>query len=234
MPSSSEGRYETEAARQRLAAAKAQASLASQNVETTTSMEVSMKSMLEAALKNLNEATANMNAANKNKAAACSQLQIIEKEVKMATEAREEAESRWEVIDIADSDVDSPMKEAHGSKRRKVSEVLVQDAGTSCVNGLYKQISQINDGAPMYIKKGQYKGNQSATFLIWRSANKIWYICLSGVREPVTFYYADVSTTHGIFDAKPPSTGWTVNNDWKAPSPICCSGILHGLHTHKT
>ena len=82
----------------------------------------------------------------------------------------------------------SPIKEAHGSKHRKVCEVLVQDAGTSCVNGLYKQISQTNDGAPMYIKKGQYKGNQSATFLIWRSANNIWYICLSGVREPVTFY----------------------------------------------
>ena len=89
---SSEGSREIEAARKRLAAAKAQVTVASNNIEMITKM-------LEGAQ---------------------SQLVTSQKEAKEAEAMLKDAEKRWEVIDV-DSDDDSKQGNEGSNKRRKVS-----------------------------------------------------------------------------------------------------------------
>mmetsp|Transcript_17191 Transcript_17191/g.37096 ORF Transcript_17191/g.37096 Transcript_17191/m.37096 type:complete len:411 (-) Transcript_17191:162-1394(-) len=101
----SEGSREIDAAKQRLALAKAQASGSSTNMECAKVVMESAKAMMETAKKNIENAQ--------------SQLERSSKEVTEAEKLLEEAEERWGVIDI-DQEPDSPKKKSN-YKRRKVS-----------------------------------------------------------------------------------------------------------------
>jgi len=111
--SSSEGRYEIEAAKARLAAAKAQRTssekLMSCANEVTKNAEFA-----------LYRAQRGMTAAKKNEEMIQSQLDKAREEVKAAEKCLAESEKRHEVIDIDDID-DTPQKKDDSNKKRKVS-----------------------------------------------------------------------------------------------------------------
>lgn len=115
MSSSSEGRYEIEAAKHRLISAKKQASVASKNMESAKVMTSDAKSNLESAKAMMESAMAMMERAKDS-------VKSSSEEVDAAEKFLAAAEKRWEVIDIAD-DVDdsSPKKDETSDKRTKVS-----------------------------------------------------------------------------------------------------------------
>ena len=111
---SSEGRYEIEAAKLRLAAAKTQVSSAQQLVSSTREMYNNAKRTLDNAKKAMDTVTKTNNMAK-------SQLSASTNEMKEAQSRLTEAEKRWEVIEI--DDLGSPKKDDDitKNKKRKVS-----------------------------------------------------------------------------------------------------------------
>ena len=110
---SSEGRYEIEAAKLRLAAAKKQVSSAQQLASSTRDMYNDAKRTLDNAKKAMDTVTKTNNMAK-------SHLSASTNEMEEAQSRLVEAEKRWEVIEI--DDLDSPkMDDITKSKKRKVS-----------------------------------------------------------------------------------------------------------------
>ena len=107
----SEGRHEIESARQRLAAAKTQASAASKNMENARIMMENAKSLLESSTK----------------------------EVDAAKKCLLDAEKRWEVIEIDDSNDNTQENESHKKRKRKTSVVSPQEG-----NNAYSRHSRNN------------------------------------------------------------------------------------------
>ena len=113
--SSSEGRYEIEAAKARLAAAKAQRTSADKLMSCAKEVTNNAKATLE-------RAQQSMDTAKKNQEMVQSQLDKAREEVKAAEKCLAESEKRHEVIDIDDIDDDTPQKKEDSSnKKRKVS-----------------------------------------------------------------------------------------------------------------
>lgn len=117
---SSEGRYEIEAAKHRLAAAKTQVSSAETNMACAREMLLDAQKSMDAAKAMMEAAKTRMSRATKNSDTAKLQLENSKEEVTAAQTCLAEAEKRWEVIDI-DGQPDSPNPEERSSKRRKVS-----------------------------------------------------------------------------------------------------------------
>lgn len=120
---SSEGRYEIEAAKNRLIAAKTQVSSAKKNVKCA-------QAMLLDAQKTMDAAKAMMARATKNSEAAQSQLESSKEEMKAAQSGLAEAEKRWEVIDIDDGVPDSPDPEEMRSKKKRKLRKVSQSPST--------------------------------------------------------------------------------------------------------
>jgi len=197
------GRDALESARKRLTAAKSQATATYTNLASIKQMLVNAQSMSDAA----------------------------DKEVKEAQTALNEAEKKYEVIDV---DGDDPDPTEGSNKRRKVSlspqsqsnnnnnnantttgnnttatqniaaagsrtnnnvfnnssitapiitttsssTLTVEGCGLSEVNGTYTRVpAKYNfNGAPMYSKQGQWKGNTVVNVIYWKSAEKQWII----------------------------------------------------------
>jgi len=112
--SSSEGRYEIEAAKARLAAAKAQRSSADKLMSCANEVTNNAKATLE-------RAQQSMAAAKKNQEMVQLQFNKSCEEVKAAEKCLAESEKRHEVIDIDDIDDDTPQKKDDSNKKRKVS-----------------------------------------------------------------------------------------------------------------
>ena len=111
--SSSEGRYEIEAAKARLAAAKAQRTSSEKLLSCANEVTNNAKTTLE-------RAQQGMATAKKNQEMVQSQLDKARDEVKAAEKCLAESEKRHEVIDIDDID-DTPQKKDDSNKKRKVS-----------------------------------------------------------------------------------------------------------------
>ena len=117
--SSSEGRYEIEAARQRLASAKKQASAASSNMDLASKTMEAARIMMENAK---------------------SLLENSSKEVDAAKKCLLDAEKRWEVIEKIDDNNDNTQEnESHKKKKRKTSVVSPQEG-----NNAYSRHSRNN------------------------------------------------------------------------------------------
>ena len=117
---SSEGRYEIEAAKLRLAAAKKQVSSAQQLASSTRDMYNDAKKGIDNAKRTLDNAKKAMDTVTKTNNMAKSQLSASTNEMNEAQSRLAEAEKRWEVIEI--DDLDSPkMDDITKSKKRKVS-----------------------------------------------------------------------------------------------------------------
>ena len=116
--SSSEGRYEIEAARQRLASAKKQASAASSNMDLASKTMEAARIMMENAK---------------------SLLENSSKEVDAAKKCLLDEEKRWEVIEIDDSNDNTQENESHKKRKRKTSVVSPQEG-----NNAYSRHSRNN------------------------------------------------------------------------------------------
>ena len=221
----SEGSRGIEAARKRLAAAKAQISVPSKNMEAVKVMMENAKAMSAAA----------------------------EKEGKEAEAMLKDAEKRWEVINIdLDSDDDESTQKNEGSnKRRKVSlspqgknksnnpvgnnnrigrtgkniriatisftsnnvtRVAVKGCGISEMNGTYTRVVGILNGAPVFSKRGsQWEGND-VNYAIYRGKScgtYKWYFGQWNTgggpsKELTTRKYYHLSGS----SSAPPKDGW--------------------------
>ena len=134
--SSSEGRYEIEAAKARLAAAKAQRTSADKLMSCANEVTNNAKATLE-------RAQQSMAAAKKNQEMVQSQLDKAREEVKAAEKCLAESEKRHEVIDIDDID-DSPQKKDDSNKKRKVS-MSPREQGNSSNNN---EVITLSDSPP--------------------------------------------------------------------------------------
>ena len=107
-----EGKHEIKALKQRLVAANARASSAILVMDSALEIEHSMRTMLDVAMRNNENAKKNVERASEH-------LGDSLKEVREVEEALKEAEERWEVVDV-----DAMSPSAASAKRRKVSESL--------------------------------------------------------------------------------------------------------------
>ena len=181
-----EGRREIEAAKQRLASAKAHASFvtktletakstvetahtslltAKANVDTTKAALETAKAIADSTMKTFVTTKSVMTAAKRNRDDIQSQLQRSNKEVEDAQKFLAEAEKRWEVIDVDAEEGES----TQNSKKRKVSlspQANNNNVGTTsqpsnsqtfiCVNSSH--ISEIEvTGAGELVANGTYK-----------------------------------------------------------------------------
>jgi len=240
------GREVLEAARKRLATAKSKVSSSSTNLESIKQMLVNAQSMYDA----------------------------DEKEYKEAQTALEEAEKKYEVIDV-DLDDPEPTDNGEGSnKRRKVSlspqnnnnttnqasnyasatqniaaagsrtnnnvinnssitaptitstsssTFIVGGCGLSEVNGTYTRVDAKynHNGAPMYSKQGQWKGNTVVYVIYWRSTTKQW--CIGHTKQDVD---AGTGVPGGLCRSQPnvsrlapPGNGWYMQMKTSAVTP---------------
>mmetsp|Transcript_31741 Transcript_31741/g.67190 ORF Transcript_31741/g.67190 Transcript_31741/m.67190 type:complete len:277 (+) Transcript_31741:28-858(+) len=121
----SEGRHEVEASRKRLEAAKAQGTTASKAMEAAKEMITDANATMETAEKMLELAKNIMATAKKNEAAAQLQVDLSKKEIDEAKKSLEDAERRWEVIDISggdDGDEEPTRKKRKSSNRTRHQE----------------------------------------------------------------------------------------------------------------
>jgi hypothetical protein len=107
-----EGKHEIKALKQRLVAANARASSAMLVMDSALEIENSMRTMLDVAIRNNENAKKNVERASEH-------LGDSLKEVREVEEVLKEAEERWEVVDV-----DAMSPSAASAKRRKVSESL--------------------------------------------------------------------------------------------------------------
>mmetsp|Transcript_34747 Transcript_34747/g.74008 ORF Transcript_34747/g.74008 Transcript_34747/m.74008 type:complete len:232 (+) Transcript_34747:3-698(+) len=218
------GSREIEAANQRLAAAKAWAASAAQQMNAATKGVDVANAMLDRAKKNAETAQKNAEAAESTKENAQSQLENSKEKVKEAEEFLKEAERRWEVIDI-DAD-DAEYQENGRRKKPKVGAkmISVEGGGSSEVNGTYRRSEELYDGAHVYCKRGRWR-RKAVEFQIWferHDEGKLgsWVIgCIDEDDNPSAFYMA------ADFDGAtlPPNNGWEIcpngEGDAKEPAP---------------
>jgi len=124
----SEGRHEVEASRKRLEAAKAQGTTASKAMEAAKEMITDANATMETAEKMLELAKNIMATAKKNEAAAQLQFDSSKKEIDEAKKSLEDAERRWEVIDISDGD--DGYEEPTRKKRKSSNRTTQQERNT--------------------------------------------------------------------------------------------------------
>ena len=238
------------------------------------------REVLEVARKRLTAANSQATAAKQMLASAQSMYDAAEKERMDAQSSLEEAEKKYEVINIDD---DEPMNSNEGSnKRRKVSlspqsqsnnnnnnananstarnniaatqntaaagsrinnnefnnssiaaptitstsssTLIVEGCGLSEVNGSYTRVpAKYNfNGAPMFSKQGQWKGNTVVNVIYWKSAEKQWII--GHRKEDVV---AGIGITGGfcisqpnVDSSAPPGNGWSMMSSAVTPSSI--------------
>ena len=103
-----EGKHEIKALKQRLVAANARASSAMLVMDSALEIENSMRTMLDVAIRNNENAKKNVERASEH-------LGDSLKEVREVEEVLKEAEERWEVVDV-----DAMSPSAASAKRRKV------------------------------------------------------------------------------------------------------------------
>ena len=161
--SSSEGRYEIEAAKARLAAAKAQRTSADKLMSCAKEVTNNAKATLE-------RAQQSMAAAKKNQEMVQSQLDKAREEVKAAEKCLAESEKRHEVIDIDDIDDDTPQKKDDSNKKRKVS-MSPREQGNSNNNN---EVITLSDSPPRRTNNNNSsRSTLSSTTLLERRLEEI-------------------------------------------------------------
>lgn len=225
---SSEGRYEIEAAKNRLAAAKTQVS--------------SSEKMMTRAQAMLLDARKMMDAAEKMRQAAQLQLGSSKEEMKAAQSSLAAAEKRWEVIEIDDQSTVSPDPEERSKKRRKVSisptekeqsraalerifgktavrssiervlRVEVQGCGTPEANGTYARAADRSGGAPMFVKRVRWNGKNDSIIIYRGEISKNWFIGLCGAQ-------VRVYRSKSVRGNSPALQNWVLYGEGASPPP---------------
>ena len=231
------GRHEINALRQRLAAAKARAVSATKIMDTARDMEESSKRTLDSAKQTLDAATRNHETATRNREtakksveSARENLDCSREEVKVVKALMEEAEGRWEVVDVDDEistasqsssgtgGIGATAKTSNDTSETIPSMVVVEGCGVGKVNGTYKICNRHISGWTTYWKRGRWKGEDARyeIRLLWWG----WRISVSYSGNNTEQLYEYANRTFGTFDA-PPINGWTVTDAGILPVPTC-------------
>ena len=170
--SSSEGRYEIEAAKARLAAAKAQRTSTDKLMSCANEVTNNAKLALE-------RAQQSMAAAKKNQEMVQLQLDKAREEVNAAEKCLAESEKRHEVIDIDDID-DTPQKDSN--KKRKVS---VSPQGNGGHNNNNSNSSSNNEviilsNSPPPRDLGTFNNSSGRSSVSWDSIFRTQHITVEG------------------------------------------------------
>jgi hypothetical protein len=227
----SEGRHEIEAAKKRLAAARATASSAATIMDSAKLMEQTACTMATTA--------------KKNKAIAATLLKSSSKEVKEAKDILKKVEKKWNFVAVDADAGDSPKKNnGRKKKRRKVSasnasaetaleennsgddtgqnesamaaarlenNIVVEGAGLAVINGTYKKLAD-----HCYEKEGQWNG-AIGIFMIFQKGTH-WFFGFRGDGTP--YCQQKLYRTMSSCSAEAPrKTGWMTIGGGVSPAP---------------
>jgi len=241
----SEGRHEIETARQRLTAAKAQASAAAQMMESAQLMSDAAKQEVLAASEGLKKAeerwnvinvdidddtaTANNNndnneGSNKRRKVSVSPHQgsnANNSNINTVRVGGNHTGTRTASISTGDNTAVS------SSSTGIVEQIVVEGCGSSAVNGIYSRRTELYKGAPVYYKQGSIHG-AAGCFVIARNATtQIWYISFNGrqqtrATEDTLFYKSTCVNALGqsVSGISLPKYGWITING-QNPAPTC-------------
>jgi len=101
-----------------------------------------------------------------------------------------------------------------------VKHIQVLGCGTAEVNGTYTITNKLNEGCPIYRKKGQYEGKTVDYILFCRSygAAKYWNV---GIAGKAIFFYRSANGVRSNDTFLPPmvSSGWVAKDEGESPTP---------------